>query len=140
MPVTPTISAASETSCGDTCTGFVGEGRNDLVQGWLDRIDAERAAGCHELALAAAHSGLALGSVTLAEQWARSAAVGLSETAEEPTTSCLPACCSIEAWAARSGARHMGEVAARASDLLADDDPWRASCCLLQRQLRAADR
>ena len=66
---------------------FLGEGRNELVQGWLRGIDAERAAGCYELALAAAHSGLALGSVTMAEQWARSAAVGLSETAEEPPTS-----------------------------------------------------
>ena len=111
---------------------FLGEGRNDLVQGWLRGIDAERAAGCYELALAAAHSGLALGSVTLAEQWARSAAVGLSETAEEPPTSVPAGLLLIEAWAARSGAIQMGEVAARASDLLADDDPWRASCCFLQ--------
>ena len=110
----------------------MGEGRNHLVQGWLGGIDAERAAGCYELALAAAHSGLALGSVTLAEQWARSAAVGLSETTEEPTTCVRAGLLMIEAWAARSGAKQMGEVAARANDLLADDDPWRASCCFLR--------
>jgi LuxR family maltose regulon positive regulatory protein len=111
---------------------FLGEGRNEVVQGWLRGVDAQRAAGCAPLALAAAHSGLALGSVTLAEQWARSAVVGLSETADEPTSSARAGVLLIEAWAARSGAKRMGEVAARAYDLLPDDDPWRASCCFLR--------
>jgi LuxR family maltose regulon positive regulatory protein len=111
---------------------FLGEGRNQLVQGWLRGIDAERAAGCHELALAAAHSGLALGSVTLAEQWARSAAVALTETADESTSSVRAGVLLIEAWGARAGVKQMGEVAERANDLLRDDDPWRASCCFLR--------
>jgi LuxR family transcriptional regulator, maltose regulon positive regulatory protein len=111
---------------------FLGEGRNGVVQGWLHGVDAERAAGCHELALAAAHSGLALGSATLAEQWARSAAVCMSETTENATTSARAGVLLVEAWAARSGAKRMGEVAARAYDLLPDDDPWRASCCFLR--------
>ena len=110
---------------------FLGEGRNQLVQGWLRGVDTERAAGCHELALAAAHSAIALGSATLAEQWARSAAVGLSDKAENGTASAPAGVLLVEAWAARSGAKTMGEVAARAYDLLRDDDPWRASCCLL---------
>jgi LuxR family transcriptional regulator, maltose regulon positive regulatory protein len=110
---------------------FLGEGRNPEVQGWLRGIHDERAAGCAPLALAAAHSGLALGSVTLAERWARSAAVCLSTTADEPTSE-HAAVLLIEAWAARSGADAMGEVAARAYDLLADDSPWRASCCFLR--------
>jgi LuxR family maltose regulon positive regulatory protein len=38
----------------------------------------------------------------------------------------------VEAWVARSGAKAMGEVAARAYDLLRDDSPWRASCCFLR--------
>jgi LuxR family transcriptional regulator, maltose regulon positive regulatory protein len=111
---------------------FLGSGRNHLVQGWLHGVDAERAAGCAPLALAAAHSGLALGSVTLAEQWARSAAVCLSETPGEPTTSERAGVLLIEAWAARSGAANLGEVAAQAYELLPDDNPWRASCCFLR--------
>jgi LuxR family transcriptional regulator, maltose regulon positive regulatory protein len=111
---------------------FLGDGRNEMVQGWLRGVDAQRPAGCAPLAVAAAHSGLALGSITLAEQWARSAAVGLAEMAEEPTRSARAGVLLIEAWAARSGAKPMGEVAAQAYDLLPDDDPWRASCCFLR--------
>ena len=110
---------------------FLGEGRNEQVQGWLRGVDAERAAGCPELALAAAHSGLALGSVAQAERWARAAAVGLSDTAEQRATSAPAGVLIVDAWAARSGAGRMGHVAAQAYDLLRDDDPWRASCCFL---------
>jgi LuxR family maltose regulon positive regulatory protein len=111
---------------------FLGEGRNSLVQGWLSGVDAERAAGCPPLALTAAHSGLALGSITLAEQWARSAAVGLDEAVVEPAASARAGVLLIDAWAARSGVKRMGEIAARAYELLPDDDPWRTSCCLLR--------
>jgi LuxR family maltose regulon positive regulatory protein len=38
----------------------------------------------------------------------------------------------IEAWGARSGTRGMADRAARGYDLLPDDSPWRASCCLLR--------
>ena len=111
---------------------FLGEGRNSVVQGWLRGVDADRAAGCAPLALTAAHSGLALGSITLAEQWARSAAVGLADSAVQPTTSARAGVLVIEAWAARSGVKEMGEVAAQAYDVLPDDDPWRTSCCFLR--------
>ena len=111
---------------------FLGEGRNEVVQGWLRGVDAERAAACAPLALAAAHSGLALGSATLAEQWARTAAVCLSDRAQEPAASAQAGVLLVEAWAARSGAKTMGQVAARAYDLLPDDDAWRASCCFLR--------
>ena len=111
---------------------FLGEGRNQVVQGWLRGVDVERATGCPELALVAAHSGLARGSATLAEQWARSATVALAETADEPTNSVRAGVLLIEAWGARSGVQPMGEVAARANDLLPDDDPWRASGCFLR--------
>ena len=56
---------------------YLGHGRNDTVQRWLRRLTADRIAGCAPLALSAAHSGLALGSVAVATRWARSAAVQL---------------------------------------------------------------
>jgi LuxR family maltose regulon positive regulatory protein len=111
---------------------FLGEGRNQLVQAWLRGVDTERAAGCAPLALVAAHSGLALGNVTVAERWARSADVCLSTAAGERPTSARAGVLLIEAWAARSGVAGMGEVAAQAYALLPDDDPWRANCCLLR--------
>jgi LuxR family transcriptional regulator, maltose regulon positive regulatory protein len=110
---------------------YLSEGRNHVVQRWLSGITPEGAAGCAQLALVAAHSHLALGAVAVAEQWARSAAVSLSE-APEPGANTERACVLlIEAWAARSGAPRMAEDAARAYDLLPDDSPWRASCCFL---------
>ncbi len=111
---------------------FLGAGRNASVQGWLRGVDPERVAGCPELALTAAHSGLASGNVALADRWARVAAVALSDTVEEPATSARAGVLIVDAWAARAGARQMGDVATQASELLRDDDPWRASCCWLR--------
>jgi LuxR family maltose regulon positive regulatory protein len=111
---------------------YLGEGRNLTVQSWLSGVTAARSAGCAPLALAAAHSSLALGSVAVAEQWARSAAVRLSQAPEESTRLERACVLIIEAWAARSGAKGMGELATRGYDLLPDDSPWRASCCFLR--------
>lgn len=111
---------------------YLGEGRNDMIQRWLSGITPERTTGCTPLALAAAHSHLATGSVAIAEQWARSAAVSLSETPEGSAAPQRAGLMIVEAWVARSGAKAMGEVAARAYDLLRDDSPWRASCCFLR--------
>ncbi len=111
---------------------YLGEGRNDLVKRWLGGIPTERLAECAPLALAAAHSHLASGSVAVAEQWARIAAVSLPGTARRSTTCERAGVMIIEAWAARSGAKRMGEDATRAYDLLLDDSPWRTSCCFLR--------
>ncbi len=110
---------------------YLGDGRNHMVQKWLSGVTAERAGGCAPLALAAAHSNLALGNVAVAEQWGRSAAVSLSGTPPESTGPDRACVLIIEAWAARSGVKRMRENAARAYELLSDDSPWRASCCFL---------
>jgi LuxR family maltose regulon positive regulatory protein len=111
---------------------YLGEGRNHLVQSWLSGVTADRARGNVALALAAAHSHLALGRIAVAEQWARTAGVRLSETPAATTEPERAGLLIIEAWAARSGARGMADLAARGYDLLPDDSPWRASCCLLR--------
>jgi LuxR family maltose regulon positive regulatory protein len=112
--------------------GYLVEGRNHLIQRWLTGVTAERATGLGRLALVAAHSHLALGSGSVAEQWARSAGVSLSETPEESTKPERAVGLIIEAWAARSGALGMRKSAMRAYELLPDDSPWRASCCFLR--------
>ena len=111
---------------------YLGEGRNDSVQRWLRGVTAEQAAGCPPLALAEAHSHLVLGNIALAEQWARAADVALSQEAARRTDPERAGVAIIEAWAGRLGATRMGEDAARAYELLPNDSPWRASCCLLR--------
>ena len=110
---------------------YLGAGRNAMVQRWLSGLSAEQVSGCALLALSAAHSDLALGSAAAAERWARSAAASLFEN-NGLQQSAGAGVLIIQAWAARSGAREMGAVAATAYDLLRDDSPWRASCCLLR--------
>ena len=112
--------------------GYLAEGRAPIVWGWLSDVTADRATGSVPLALAAAHSSLASGSVAIAEQWARSAAVRLAEAPEESTRPERAGVLMIEAWAARSGVKGMGELATGAYDLLPHDSPWRASCCFLR--------
>jgi LuxR family maltose regulon positive regulatory protein len=112
--------------------GFLGEGRNHMVQQWLSAVAVERFTGSARLALAAAHSQLALGRVAVAEQWARSAAARLAEAPghiKEPERAGV---LIVDAWAARGGAAKMGRDASQAYELLPDDSPWRASCCLLR--------
>ncbi len=111
---------------------YMGDGRNPLVQRWLSRVISDRTTESMPLALVSAHSHLALGNAALAEQWARSASVSLSEAPEGSSNPERAGVIIIEAWAARAGARRMGEDAARAYDLLLDDSPWRASCCFLR--------
>jgi LuxR family maltose regulon positive regulatory protein len=109
---------------------YLGDGRNDCIQRWLSGV-APRPGGT-PLALAAAHSHLSSGHVAAAEQWARCATASLSGAAEATTRTERASVLLVEAWVARSGARAMGDAAACAYELLAEDNPWRASCCFLR--------
>jgi LuxR family maltose regulon positive regulatory protein len=111
---------------------YLGEGNNHMVQRWLNGITAEQATGYAALALAAAHSHLALGCAAVAEQWARSAAVSSSEATERSPNPERAGVLIIEAWTARHGVVAMRDDAARAYDLLLGDSPLRASCCFLR--------
>jgi LuxR family maltose regulon positive regulatory protein len=112
--------------------GYLARGRNDLLQRWLTGITDDDAAGSAPLALAAAHSNLAAGNVAAAEQWARSAAVRLSEAGEDSSRLDLAGVLIIEAWTGRSGATGMARLATRGYELLPGDCSWRSSCCLLR--------
>ncbi len=107
-------------------------GRAHMVQRWLGGATAGGTATGTRFALAAAHGNLALGRVAVAEQWARCAAVRVSEAPERATELERAGVLIIEAWVARSGASEMAELAGRAYELLPHDSCWRASCCLLQ--------
>lgn len=115
---------------------YTGGKRNERVQRWIDGVTAEQASGCAAFAVSAAHSHLATGSMALAEQWARSAAVALGDPAADGADTRRSAhragAIMVEAWAARSGAARMAQDAGRAYSLLPDDSPLRANCCFLQ--------
>jgi LuxR family maltose regulon positive regulatory protein len=111
---------------------FLGDGRNDQVQRWLAGVTAEQAATCAPLALAAAHSALAMGNIAVAEQWARSATVALSGQTPASDDRQRAGALLIDGWAARSGTGRMGGDAALAYELLPGDSVWRADCCFLQ--------
>jgi LuxR family transcriptional regulator, maltose regulon positive regulatory protein len=111
---------------------YLGRGRSEALGRWMTGVGEERAAECAPFALAAAHHHLAGGDIALAEQWARSAAVASTPGRNGGSSAVLAGLLIIEAWAARSGAKRMGEDAGRAYELLADDSPWGASCCFLQ--------
>jgi LuxR family transcriptional regulator, maltose regulon positive regulatory protein len=110
---------------------YLGDGRNHMVQRWLDGITAEQTTRCAALALVAAHSHLASGRAAVAEQWARSAAVKSSEATGRSPRHERAGALIIEAWTARRGAVSMRDDAARAYELLPADSPLRASCCFL---------
>ena len=112
--------------------GYLGAGRNHTVQRWLSQVAPEQAVGCAPFALASAHSYVSLGRMAPAEQWARSASVALSGQPADRARELHAGVLIVDAWAARSGAARMGQDAARAYELLADDSPWRATCCLLR--------
>lgn len=111
---------------------YLGQGRNRIVQRWLGGITAEDAVGCSPLSLVAAHSQLAQGNISIAEQWARSASVAIAADTTDKSEAQRAAVLIIHAWAARSGALQIGQDAARAYELLPEDSPWRASCSFLQ--------
>jgi LuxR family transcriptional regulator, maltose regulon positive regulatory protein len=113
--------------------GYVTHGRNDLVERWLSRFRRDQIADYAPLALAAAHSCLAMGSVDQAQHWAL-AASGARERgrAAEDTESLSTGITIVEALALRTGAIDMGAAAASAYEREADDSPWRPICCLLR--------
>jgi LuxR family maltose regulon positive regulatory protein len=109
---------------------YLGAGRNDSIQGWLSGVATDP--GTTPLALTAAHSHLSAGHVAVAEQWARCATASLSGAAEATTRTERASVLIVEAWVARNGARAMGKAADGAYELLAEDNPWRSSCCFLR--------
>jgi LuxR family transcriptional regulator, maltose regulon positive regulatory protein len=112
--------------------GYLGAGRNPMVQVWLRDLTTERDEGSATLAVAAAHSWLAQGNVAIAEQWARSAAAVSVEASGSGAQQEHAGVKMVHAWVARPGTNGMRELGAHAYRLLRDDSPWRALCCFLR--------
>jgi LuxR family transcriptional regulator, maltose regulon positive regulatory protein len=113
--------------------GYVTQGRNEIVQGWLARFTRDELGSYAPLALAAAHSFLAAGNAAEARHLAvaASAAAERSRTARGPR-SLRAGLAGIEAIVGRAGVSGMGEAAQRACELEPEDSPWRPLCLFLR--------
>ena len=112
---------------------YLSSGRGAEVRGWLGRFSPKQVSAHAPLALAAAHSALALGDLGEAEHWGLVAAAALARSASIPEVASLPAGVAvIEAVAGRQGLLTMATRAAQASAIEDQDSPWRSIFCLLR--------
>ena len=102
-------------------------GRLDAIDRWLARFADREIAASPRLALSAALHRAAAGRRDEAERWANAAERALGDAA--PGEAGLPL---VRAMIARDGIARMGEDAARAYALDADDGHWRAAARLLE--------
>jgi LuxR family transcriptional regulator, maltose regulon positive regulatory protein len=112
---------------------YLGTGRNELVQAWVNAFSPDEIASHAPLALAAAHSCLITGNADQARHWALLA--GEARQRSRPTKSAptLDAGIAvIEAAAARAGAIQMAEAARLAYDVEPEHSALRPMCCLVR--------
>jgi LuxR family maltose regulon positive regulatory protein len=113
--------------------GYVTQGRNEVVQGWLAEFSRDELGSYAPLALAAAHSFLAAGNAAEARHLAVAAAAASERNRSARGSRSLKAgLAGIEAIVGRAGVEGMGEAAGRAYDLEPDDSPWRPFCLFLR--------
>jgi LuxR family maltose regulon positive regulatory protein len=112
--------------------GYLTQGRNEIVQGWLASFSREELAGYAPLALAAAHSFLAAGNSAEARHLAVAAAAAVDRSQSAGATGSLAAgLAGIEAMMGRGGVGGMAEAAGRACRLEPEDGSWRPIYLLL---------
>ncbi|MBS1861922.1 MAG: AAA family ATPase [Actinobacteria bacterium] len=114
---------------------YATRGRNATVVGWLERLGEAKVAASPGLSLAAAWAQLTLGQGPRAEYWAAVTARLLDEGGgpEEagPRISLAAGLALVGDVLCRSGLVPMRESVAAVESLLAEEDPWRTLCCLL---------
>ncbi|HMD55852.1 MAG TPA: AAA family ATPase [Solirubrobacteraceae bacterium] len=107
-------------------------GSDERVQRWLSSFTAEELARSAPLALAAAHSHLAVGDLPTARHWASLASEALEAGADAKQAPSLQAgILLIEAATGSGGIEHVAAAAERARPLLGDASFLRPVCCLL---------
>lgn len=112
-------------------------GREATLHRWLAELPEARIAELPTLSLAMATSQLTQGNGAQVEHWA-SAALSKIESVPKTERDALRLSAELVSaiGAARAGVGRMGEIAARSNDLLPEDSPWRAVCCLTEGAAR----
>lgn len=131
------VAADDEVRTGDllwaNLAAYVGAGRAGDLQRWLTQFEDERIAGYPPLALAAAHSSLAIGHAPQAQRWRLAACAGLEPNGQTPRDRSMGAAAAlIEAMSTRASTADMAQAAARAYELAAEGSPWYPPACLIR--------
>ena len=131
------VSAGDLVRAGDllwaNIVAYVTQGRNEIVQGWLQSFSRDELGSHAPLALAAAHSFLAAGNAAEARHLAVAAAAAAERSRGARARRSLRAgLAGIEAIVGRTGVVGMGEAAERAYELEPEDSPWRPMCLFLR--------
>jgi LuxR family maltose regulon positive regulatory protein len=131
------VAADDEVRTGDllwaNLAHYVGAGRGGDLQRWLTQFEDERIAGYAPLALAAAHSSLAIGDAPRAQRWRLAACAELERGGgTERERSMGAAAALIEAMSTRAGIAGMADAAARAYELAAEGSAWHPAACLVR--------
>lgn len=111
--------------------GYVGYGRNEAIQAWLDRFTPAEIGESPALALVAASSWLTKGDRILAEHWTASAARGVERDETDNARSLEGGVAIMRGALATDGLARMRDDAECADRLLPYDSPWRSVCRLL---------
>lgn len=112
--------------------GYVAGGRNDLVQEWLGSLRPDQIAASAPLALAAAHSGLASGSIDQARHYRLAAGAARHAGVSDPDPgSLLTGEAMFDALAGGWDVGQMAKAADTAYELESEDSPWRPYCRLV---------
>jgi len=111
--------------------GYLANGRDELVQGWLSRFGDDQIGRYAPLALAAAYSSLMCGNVELARHWRLLAAEAKERGRPAKEIPSLQAGIAIIDAAGATSAVEMAKAATRAFELEPSHGPWRGLSCLL---------
>jgi LuxR family transcriptional regulator, maltose regulon positive regulatory protein len=111
--------------------GYLANGRDELVRGWLSRFGNDQIGSYAPLALAAAHSSLMSGNVDLARHWRLLATEAKERGRPAKEIPSLQAGVAIIDAAGATSAVAMATAATRAYELEPSHGPWRGLCCLL---------
>jgi LuxR family maltose regulon positive regulatory protein len=112
---------------------YESSGRHATLRAWLDEFSEDEITASPPLCLTLATSRLTLGDGTGCEHWTRVAVEALKGYDGPDAVGLMLAARVIRsAGAARDGVVSMREDVAEAANLLPEDAPWRALCCLLE--------
>jgi len=113
-------------------SSYIGHGRNDALQSWLNHFNEDQLADVPALAVASATSSLAAGDGDQARHWVSAATRSLARHPSSGQRALDGAAQVLRAVVAERGLAQMGQDAARACALSQDDRDTRSFACLLE--------
>jgi LuxR family maltose regulon positive regulatory protein len=111
---------------------YAGRGRIATIDRWLERFDETTIASHPSLVLTAIHAALTRADGEAANRWIAAAQGVIEAGPAKPVPTIAAGLMLARAVIARDGVKQMGKDAAAAYELSAEEDAWRAVCCLIE--------